>query len=134
MELIIGKTIVILLAIAGFIISYHIYSNKHEKIICFIGHDCDNVVNSKYNKTLGIPNEISGIIYYAFIALIYLTSFAYPVFQIQYSILIISIITIIAVILSGYLTFIQLFLLKEFCTLCLTSSAISALIFIVIIF
>ena len=57
------------LALIGLILSSYIFwkKKKSEKLVCFIGQDCDTVIHSRYSKLLfGIPNEILGMVYYGF--------------------------------------------------------------------
>ena len=136
--LIIGKLIVIGLAVAGFSISFYIYSRKKDeskKMVCIIGHDCNNVVGSKFGKTLGINNDKLGMIYYGFIGTLYLISLYYPsIFRIQYVVPATFAVVTVAAIFSVYLTAIQAFKLREFCGWCLTSAFISIAIFIIFVF
>jgi len=44
-----------------------------ERPVCVIGKECHRVLESKYNKILGIPNEIPGLIF--FIAILLITAF-----------------------------------------------------------
>lgn len=37
---------------------------KAEHPVCIIGEGCSVVLNSKYNKTLGIHNDLLGLIFY----------------------------------------------------------------------
>ena len=46
---------------------------KEEAPVCPIGGDCKAVLTSKYNKTLGIYNDVLGIVFYA--SMIALTAF-----------------------------------------------------------
>ena len=41
-----------------------------ERPICVIGENCHEVLESKYNKTLGIPNEVIGLLFYVVVAFI----------------------------------------------------------------
>ncbi len=98
--------------------------------MCIVGQkNCNNVVNSKYNTLFGVHNEALGMIYYGLIALIYLFSFLFPIFQSNNVIYGIYAITGGAAIFSVYLTFVQIFKLKEYCEWCFVSAGISVLIF-----
>ena len=131
-----GQIAILLLAIAGFAVSFYIHCHKSRDthLSCVIGKkDCNKVVNSKYNKFIGVNNEIWGMIYYGFMALVYLSAFSFPVFQIRHSVSMITAITAAAALFSIFLTLIQIFKLKEFCEWCLISAGISILIFILFI-
>ena len=79
---------------------------------------------------MGIPVETLGLLYYAVIVVGYTlfavtSGFAYP--SIVFFILVL---TIIAFLFSLYLTFIQLFALKQWCSWCFVSAGICTVIFI----
>lgn len=124
--------VIIYAAFGGFLVSYYISKkkNKHQKLLCPLKFDCTKVVNSEYSKLFGIPLENLGLLYYGVIALSYSIFFVFPQFVspiIVYSILILS---TFAFLFSIYLTFIQAFTLKEWCTWCLISASLSITIFI----
>lgn len=41
-----------------------------ERPVCIIGQECHQVLESKYNKILGIPTDITGLVFYVVISLI----------------------------------------------------------------
>lgn len=114
------------LALAAFI--------RHKKtagelLVCPIGHSCHDVVHSDYSLFLGLPVELLGVFYYALIAVSYgafliLPEFATP--PLVFSILSLS---TVALCFSLYLTFIQAFSLKQWCTWCLISASLCVVIF-----
>jgi len=125
---------VFLLAIMGFGISFYIFYNKrkHNKMVCHFGGDCNAVLDSKYNNTFGISNEVGGIIYYLVVALLVVLFMAGIVGFGSvgiYSTLIF--LGAIAVAFSIYLTYVQGVILKNWCQYCLASAVINLLIFIV---
>ncbi|PIR42077.1 MAG: hypothetical protein COV30_00290 [Candidatus Yanofskybacteria bacterium CG10_big_fil_rev_8_21_14_0_10_37_15] len=123
--------IIIFSAIGGFFIAVYIrHKKKYGKhLVCPIGSNCDLVVHSKYSKFLGIPVEFMGIFYYGLITTIYfvitLTSLTISPL-LFFSVLLAS---LAAFLFSVYLTFIQLFSLKQLCTWCIVSAGLSTLIF-----
>ena len=125
---------VLLLALSGFILSWYIYYKKrrNEKLVCIVGEDCDKVVHSKYSATLGIPNEVLGMLYYGLVVILsgaivlgINTIASLPLLTI------LAVIGGIAALFSAILILIQAFILKEWCEYCLASAAISIFIFIV---
>ncbi len=129
---IILQSFIIILGVAGFFIANYIRSHKAKgaPMVCPIGFDCHAVVHSDYSKFFGIPVEVLGMAYYAFIAL------AYFVFIIASSLVPPSVVGF-CMILSGaaflfslYLIFVQIFVLRKGCSWCIVSSVISALIWI----
>ena len=128
------------LAAIGFCISFHIWRTKraNEKLVCIIGQDCDIVVHSKYAATFGIPNEILGMLYYLFIMAVYGTLFYNPAFFavfVSAQILSYALIAItgFSALFSAYLTYIQIFVLKELCEWCLGSAAVNMVILLLFI-
>lgn len=131
--MIITQITIIILALVGLAVSYYIFShNKSEKqLACPIkDHNCGEVVNSKYNKTFGIKNEIAGMFYYILVAIIYLLSLFFPIFDSRIFKLILEIIITGAALFSVYLIFVQKYFLKQYCAWCLASAVVSLIIFI----
>ena len=132
-----SEYIIILLAIIGFVISFLIWYTKtnNKKLVCIIGKDCNKVINSKYSKTLGINNEILGMLYYALLIAISIAMLKSHFFST------INIVNIGRIIIAGfsalfsvYLTYIQIFKLKEYCEYCWAVNVINIIIFLVILF
>jgi len=126
----------IALALIGFSVSAYLYYSKshNKKIQCFIGHDCDDVVKSKYGTTFGVENTLGGMLYYAMI-------FAYGILLlfnrnlfiggfVYYAIVIAG---ICSVLFSAYLTGMQVFVLKKWCEYCIVSTVVSVLILLALI-
>lgn len=118
-------------AFAGFAISSYIRhkKNRREKLICFLGRDCNKVIYSRYASTFGIPNEIAGMIFYGSTAAIFAAFFINPDFAAPFIFLAIKIATTFAAIFFVYLLFVQLFILKEWCEWCLSSAILAFVIF-----
>lgn len=126
----------IILSIIGFAVSFYIYrSKKYDKpMYCLIGHDCDAVVKSKYGKTFGIENTISGMLFYALIfaysAALFLNRNVFKGDIIYYFIVSAS---LGSVLFSVYLTAVQAFVLKKWCDYCIATSIVSLLILLALI-
>jgi|SRR3989344_1190156 len=130
------ELILILLSVAGFVISFHIWNKIHrekKKLKCIIGDGgCNAVVKSSYGKILGLDNTFLGMFYYAFIlaaTVIFLTFPSLLIFNYVY--LGTIAITGSAALFSFYLLFVQFFVLKKWCEYCSTSAALSIAIFLV---
>jgi len=110
------------------VVSYISYKKAQGgPLVCPVGSDCNAVVNSEYAKFFGIPLELFGILYYSLIILGYSFSFFAP----QYALgTILFPLTLGAFLFSLYLTFIQAFTLKQWCTWCLSSAGLSTTIFL----
>ncbi len=119
---------ILILAVLGLINAGYIYykKNNNERLMCITGDgSCDYVVTSKYSQMFGIDNELFGISYYIFVLIVSsITSngFILPGF-IWHNLLIIS--SLLASLVSIYLTCIQLFVLKEKCDYCVISTIIN---------
>jgi len=103
-------------------------------MICLLGSDCEVVIHSQYAYFLGVPLELLGLLYYGLIALLYGFFVAVPEIALPALIFGISGLTIAALLFSFYLTFIQAFLLRQWCTWCLLSAGLCSVIFLLTIF
>ena len=127
------RLLILLFALLGLVVSWYIYHKrvKNEKLVCIIGDDCDKVIKSKYGKTLGISNEITGMLYYSSVAIAVVL--LYLGFE-HIGIISIPLLLLIgggfAAFFSTVLIFIQARIIKEWCEYCLVSSGVSIIIFI----
>src|SRR3989339_60505 len=107
---------------------YQFHKNNRQ-MICPIGKgQCHEVVDSKYGKTLGIANDLLGIVYYVGLTVVLLVYLYVPdrslvmsklaLFGVSFSFL-----------FTLYLLFVQAFVLKKWCFWCLMSAVINILIF-----
>lgn len=124
--------LIIFTAFAGFLLAFYIRHKKGagETFVCPIGADCNMVIHSEYSKFFGIPVEVLGLLYYALVALVYALFLASPVLTHPVVIITVYATTAASFIFSLYLTFVQAFKLKEWCTWCLTSAALCSVIFL----
>lgn len=126
--------IVLLLCLLGFLnAAYLFYQHKREvktgqKMFCLLGGDCFSVVASKYGKTLGVKNEITGMAYYFLLAVFLILNFFFPQVLTNYLILP-KAASLIAAIFSVYLLIAQTAILRKLCSWCLIAIAINLLIF-----
>lgn len=123
--------LIVILSLAGFFLSctINIKKRKPKPLVCPIGFDCDKVVRSEYSTFFGIKLENLGILYYGVSAILYTTLLILP--SMEYT-LILFLLTGIATgsfLFSIYLTFVQAFYIKQWCSWCLTSAGISTGIF-----
>lgn len=92
-----------------------------QKPICPIGEDCSIVLESKYNKILGIPNDVLGLLFYITCSLIS----AFLVIEVEPLFLWVNIITILVAIgslMSVYFTYLQFKIIQSWCFWCLMSA------------
>lgn len=131
MEMIL-EIVIALLGFSGFLLASYIRDTKKSStpLVCPLEGSCETVVHSKYSFFLGIPVELLGIIYYGFVTLAYFFYAFFPGIMpgiISYLILGLS---TAAFLFSLYLTAVQSFLLKHWCTWCLISAGICTAIII----
>lgn len=120
------------LGLAGLVLASHIRFKKKKgaPLVCPIGSNCNVVIHSEYSRFLGIPVEILGILYYALIFLTYASLALFPALDLNLVEVGLLLASASAFLFSIYLTFLQLFKIKEICVWCLFSASISSVIFI----
>jgi len=119
---------IIISAIGGLLLARYIASQKHTgHLFCPDGEKCAVATTGRFSKFLGIRLETLGTFYYLFVIAIYLMILIreVPSWVIIGGLLL----TGIGLAFSIYLTIVQVFGVKKWCTLCLGSMAISLLIF-----
>lgn len=131
--------IIIFVSFGGFLLSLYIRHKKvaKEALVCPLKFDCETVIFSDYSKLFGIPLELLGMTYYLIVAVSYgiflgLSGLGGGLMSIEIpQIIIFGILslTIVAFLFSLYLTFIQAFALKQWCTWCLISAGLCTTIF-----
>jgi uncharacterized membrane protein len=128
-----SEIIIIALGILGFLLCVHIYKKKRstKPLICPLKGDCESVLKSDYSTFFGIGLEVYGLLYYGTVTVSYTVMYFYPVFHVPLVYLPILGVSIGAFLFSLYLTGVQAFKIKSWCTWCLTSAAISTAIAIV---
>lgn len=124
-------TLTVFASFCGFMLAFYIRHKKlsSEKLVCPIGSDCDAVVHSEYSRFFGIPVELLGVLYYGLAAISYGIFLAAPYLVSSSLLFAVLVITTAALLFSLYLTFIQAFVLRQWCTWCLTSAGLCAIIF-----
>ncbi len=126
----------VVFGICGFFLASYVYTKKQkqENLVCPMNGSCDEVVNSRYSKFLGIPVEVFGMIYYAFIVIAYSyislnNDSVGDIFK-----FFMTGITVGAFFFSVYLVVIQAFILRKWCTWCLFSAGFTTFIFVTAVF
>ena len=124
--------LIIFSAFGGFLIAFYIRHKKssREVLVCPLNSNCEEVIHSDYSRFFGIPVEILGLLYYGVIAVSYGFIIGLPEYVSPNLLYILFALSGGAFLFSLYLTFIQAFTLREWCTWCLTSAALSTIIFI----
>ena len=129
----IGYISILLAACAGVSLAAFIAHKKRAKetFVCPMKGECHGVITSRFGKFLGVPVEMFGIAYYTSIVTGYavlLSGMLGNDLLLQYFLLLL---TGGAFLFSAYLVFIQIAVLKQICTWCLTSAFLSTFIFVV---
>ena len=123
---------IILLALGGLCLSAYIYRNKRKNkpMICPIHGSCDFVMHSKYSSIFGFPAEVLGIFYYVAIILLVLDTIVVPFGFYRLTVFVLVALSALGFLMSLYFTWIQLGVIKKWCSLCIGSALICAVIFI----
>lgn len=121
------------LANAVYLLYQHAQHKKNNTpFVCPLGGHCDEVLNSKYNKTLGVQNEYLGIGYILGLGAV---GFVALVPSMYSDLARITLLTMSSggILFSVYLLYVMKFVLKQYCTWCLLAHAINFAAFIVIL-
>lgn len=116
----------------GLAVSIYIFIKKRRKsgLMCPLRTKCDEVINSAHSKTLGIPNEILGIAYYAITGAYFIAAYteAFPILGITqlFAVLFIS----FGMLFSVYLISLQAMVIRAWCMWCLLSALANILLVI----
>jgi len=123
--------IIIICAFCGVLLALYIHRKKrlHEPLTCPIGHSCDPVIHSRYSQFMDMPVEILGVIYYTIIVVSYILFLAVPALSQTFPSLILFALSALAFLFSLYLIVVQLFILRQWCTWCIISALLCAVIF-----
>lgn len=120
------------IGLAGFCICLYIASTKKKQkpLICPLRGSCDFVTTSDYAKVFGIHLEYIGISYYCLVTLFHILMVLRPQIASFHLLVAATVASACAFLFSLYLTGIQAFVLKKWCTWCVCSAVLCALIFI----
>lgn len=110
-------------------IIHHKKQRRNEPLVCPLQFKCNAVVHSPYAQFLGVSNEKLGMVFYGFVALSYLAFLAMPALASGALDGWLLALTLGAFLFSLYLTFLQIFVLRELCSYCLGSALLTAVIF-----
>lgn len=131
------EIIIIFCAFAGFLLAAYLHHKKakpQEAFVCPLKGNCAEVIHSEFSSFFGIPVEWLGMTYYLAIALMYGLFLGLPLLLTPATLFVSIALSTAAFLFSAYLTFIQLFSLKQICTWCLTSAGLSTIIFFTSVF
>lgn len=117
--------------IAGFCVSFYIWRKKSRQqvLVCPLHAQCDTVVHSEFSRFLGVPLEFMGMSYYGLVCVGYGSLLVFPSLTASLFAFFVFVFSSLAFLFSLYLTFIQAFYLRQWCSWCLISAALSVFIF-----
>jgi uncharacterized membrane protein len=124
--------ILTVIALIGFAISFYIWNKKSRQkpLVCPMKGNCAAVIHSDYSKFMGVRVEILGMIYYSLICIAYGMLFFFPQLSTSWTLVVLRACSAAAFLFSLYLASVQIFVLKQFCTWCLCSALVSAILFL----
>jgi len=126
----------ILLAVAGLAVSVYLmwgYTVEGAELSCGGSSGCEEVKASPYASILGIPLPVLGLGSYAVLLVLVILQGGVSVKKEQwasYTVLAIFGISLVGVLYSAYLTYIELFVIYAICRWCVASAVIMAAFFI----
>jgi uncharacterized membrane protein len=124
---VLAKAGMVLLGLSGFLLASYIWRTKRKQtvLVCPLHGNCEDVIHSEYSRFFGVPVEVLGMAYYFLITIFYFLALAIPHIISPIIAFAMLAVTLTALMFSAYLTFIQLFTLKQLCSWCLTSAGLS---------
>ena len=119
------RSLVSALSFLGFLISLYVWrSQRSSRPIACWTRDCDRVIRSPYSRLLGVHNSAIG--FFVFLAIFLVTVLpqagVYPPTPASPAFLLLILLSSLGTLVSLYLAYIQLFVLRGICNWCLTSA------------
>jgi len=125
----------IFLATVGILDSIYLFIYKISKnnAMCLGNGDCATVNASRYSEIYGIPVSLLGLIAYLAILALLIFEFRNIVTRENSNLLVFGI-SLVGVIFSAYLTYIEYFVIYAVCPFCILSAIVITLLFILSIY
>ncbi len=126
------KLVALITSVVGIADSIYLTVLKvsNNKTLCIQGvGDCWSVNTSRYSEIAGVPIAVLGLLAYLFIFAMLLLEERNPVIKL-YSPYALFGVTLIGVIYSGYLTYIEIAVIKAICPFCVVSAIAMLILFI----
>lgn len=127
------RKIAIAAAALGIIDSIYLFIIKvtNNKALCIEGvGDCWSVNTSIYSEIFGIPVSILGLLMYAAILFLWIMLPRNPLFQ-RYAPILNFGLSLVGVIFSAYLTYVEIAVIKAICPFCVISAILITVLFVV---
>lgn len=106
---------------------YRQHLRTGRKMVCPVGGMCEEVVGSSYGTTLGVKNEITGMIFYALLFVALLLTYVESIGHLAARGILVG--SFIAAIFSTYLLIVQIFILRRQCSWCICATIINYALF-----
>jgi uncharacterized membrane protein len=122
----------LVLAFIGMLDSVYllIYKISKNNAMCLGNGDCSTVNASRYSEIYGIPVSLLGILaYLAIMALLFLE--LRKIISRENSTLLVFGLSLVGVIFSAYLTYVEFYVIHAVCPFCIISAIVIALIFVI---
>jgi uncharacterized membrane protein len=122
----------LVLAFIGMLDSVYllIYKISKNNAMCLGNGDCSTVNASRYSEIYGIPVSLLGILaYLAITALLFLE--LRKIISRENSTLLVFGLSLVGVIFSAYLTYVEFYVIHAVCPFCIISAIVIALIFVI---
>jgi uncharacterized membrane protein len=122
----------LVLAFIGMLDSVYllIYKISKNNAMCLGNGDCSTVNASRYSEIYGIPVSLLGILaYLAIMALLFLE--LRKIISRENSTLLVFGLSLVGVIFSSYLTYVEFYVIHAVCPFCIISAIVIALIFVI---
>jgi len=114
------------MAVAGYLAFENLQGNTG---VCVGVHGCSTVQNSRYGEILGVPISVPGFLAYAVLLLAAVLSLRTPLRRPELA-LIGFLASVVGLLMSAYLTYIEAFVLDAWCSYCIVSALLTTALFI----
>jgi len=129
---ILARRAMFLIALIGLFVSSYLFVTYTTggPIVCGALHGCDAVRVSAWASMFGIPTPLIGMLFYTGMAALLIARTAMPLYKTKLLYRLTVLVAVIGFIESVFLTYVQAFEVKQYCTWCLASAICATLIFI----
>ena len=134
------RLLMVLLTLAGLGVSAYLlwgYTTPGASLACGDSHGCEAVKNSVYANLMSIPLPVNGLIFYSILLLLLVaqnqTTISHKGWS-PYIALAIFGFSLMGVLYSAYLTYLEFFVIGAICRWCVASAIIALVIFFLSIF
>jgi len=129
--------LIVILSILGIFDTAYLTAERYlnSPVYCLVGGNCDKVLSSPYAVIYGIPLALFGLLFY-FSVLIFamIFQFSETASRRRFILRLLFALTCLALIFSGWLVYLQLFVIKAICVYCVLSAINITALFLVSIY